>query len=83
MLTPLSLFLYLIIWDINLVGLLLSFFRQCTCFPIFLSLQGDYNPMAWCENWPTRSDGFVSAELTLYNLDSVLVTVVHIMRLPF
>jgi hypothetical protein len=32
MLTPLSLFLYLIIWDINLVGLLLSF-KKMYLFP--------------------------------------------------
>jgi hypothetical protein len=47
MLTPLPLFLYPI--TRTLIFLVYYYpFRKCTCSPILLSLEADYNPMAWC-----------------------------------
>jgi hypothetical protein len=47
MANPLSLFLYLIIWDINPNWFII---KNYTCSPIFLSLQSDYNPTARYKN---------------------------------
>jgi hypothetical protein len=65
MLIPFSLFLYLTIETLLLIGLLL---KKCTCSPIFPSVQADYNPLAWYENW-LQAMGLYQPSLPWCDLD--------------
>jgi hypothetical protein len=76
-LTP-YLFLYLIIWDININWFIIKIY---TCATIFLSLQVDYNPMAWYENWPGEhictSQSYLGVIWILYWLQKFILRCFH------
>jgi hypothetical protein len=68
MLTALSLFLYIIIWDIILIH---SLFLKYLHVPHFSQFTSYFNPMAWSKIWPWAM-GLYQPCLPWCNLDMLL-----------